>query len=227
MDQVHAYILQEKQEEAQKVEVGETLEESCQEVEVIKEELDFLLEQVENAEIIEEEEVVEDLGDAEPPWETQVIEPPSKTFEFDVEEGVQPLRHVMVEDLEEVDQEMDSIINEFLSTIESSPIELEDEVNIEEACQEVEIIKEEHKGVELARPLKIPLPKPLPSNTTLKWVNSLSLNFTFPLEYGLLKTDGQLRDLCGFKSKKWMVNGWQYNPRFVMVGCLRSKCKGW
>ena len=120
MDRVHAYILQEKQEEAQKVEVGETLEdegvveesgrieESCQEVEAIKEKLDFVLDQAEKAEIIEEEEVVEDLGDAGPPWESQVIEPPSKTFEFDVEEGVQPPRHVMVNDLEEADQEMET-----------------------------------------------------------------------------------------------------------------------
>ena len=36
---------------------------------------DFVLEQVEEAGIIEEEEVVEDLGDAKPPWESPVIEP--------------------------------------------------------------------------------------------------------------------------------------------------------
>ncbi|KAL4382251.1 hypothetical protein AHAS_Ahas04G0214800 [Arachis hypogaea] len=38
----------------------------------------------------------------------------------------------------------------------------EEQVEIEKACKEVEEFKEEHKGVELARPL----PKPLPSNTT-------------------------------------------------------------
>ncbi|QHO13639.1 uncharacterized protein DS421_15g517220 [Arachis hypogaea] len=48
-------------------------------------------------------------------------------------------------------------------------IELEDryqeeEVEIEETCKEVEEFKEEHKGVELARPL----PKPSPSNITFK-----------------------------------------------------------
>jgi len=59
---------------------------------------------VKKAEIIKEEKVVEDLGDAEPPWEPQVIEPPSKEFEFDVAEGVQPPRHIMVEDFEEADQ---------------------------------------------------------------------------------------------------------------------------
>jgi len=36
--------------------------------------------------IEEEEEVVEDLGDAEPPWEPRVEENLSKAIEFDVEE---------------------------------------------------------------------------------------------------------------------------------------------
>ena len=77
--------------------------------------------------------MVEDLGDAEPPWESQVIEPPSKTFEIDVEEGVQPPRHIMVEDFEGDDQEIDSIIDEFLSIIESSPIGLDMQIKEEEA----------------------------------------------------------------------------------------------
>ena len=69
---------------------------------VDSEQHDLILEQVEEAEIIEEEEeaVVEDLGDAEPPWESKVIEHPSKTFEADVEEGVQPPKHIIVEDFE-------------------------------------------------------------------------------------------------------------------------------
>ncbi|KAL4397007.1 hypothetical protein AHAS_Ahas01G0148800 [Arachis hypogaea] len=77
-----------------------------------------------------------------------------------------------------------------------------EEVDIKEACKEVEKFKEEHKGVEHARPL----PKPSPSNTTFKWVKFLSLTFTFPLEYGLLEMDGQLRALCGIKSKKKMAS---------------------
>ncbi|KAL4371475.1 hypothetical protein AHAS_Ahas06G0169500 [Arachis hypogaea] len=92
---------------------------------VENEECDFVLEQLEEGVIVEEEEVVEDLGDVESPWEPQVIEPPSKKFEFDDEEGVQPPKHIMVEDFKKVDQEMDSIIDEFLTTIESSPIGLE------------------------------------------------------------------------------------------------------
>ncbi|QHN94284.1 uncharacterized protein DS421_17g599900 [Arachis hypogaea] len=220
---------------------------------VENEELNFVLEQVEKAEIIEEEEVVEDLGDVEPPWESQVIEPPSKKFEFDVEEGTQPPKHVMNEELED----MDSIIEEFLSTIESSligheieakeedtqtPIPLvsneeeikleesyqEEDVEIEEACQEVEVVKKEHKGVKhtLSKPLETTLPKS-PSNTIFKWVKFLFLSFTFPLEYGLLEMDGQLRALCGIKSKREMVSGWKYKPRFVMVERSKLNCKGW
>lgn len=35
---------------------------------------DFVLEQVEEAAIIEEDELVEDLGDAEPPWESRIVD---------------------------------------------------------------------------------------------------------------------------------------------------------
>ena len=80
----------------------ETLETS-----VDNEEHGFVLEQVEKAKIVAEEEVVEDLEDAEPPWESQDIEPPFKTVAFDVEEGAQPPRHITIKDLEEVDQEME------------------------------------------------------------------------------------------------------------------------
>ena len=99
----------------------------------------------------------------------------------------------------------------------------EEEVEVEEACKEVEEFKEEHKGVELARPL----PKPLPSNTTFKWVKFLSLTLTFQLEYGLLETDGQLRALCGIKSKRKMVSGKSCQARFNMVACSKLKCKDW
>jgi len=72
--------------------------------------------------------VVEALGDVGSLWECEVIEPSFKKLDIDVEEGVQPPKHIMIEDFEEVDQEMDSIIEEFLSTIESSPIWLEIEI---------------------------------------------------------------------------------------------------
>ncbi|KAL4381240.1 hypothetical protein AHAS_Ahas04G0113700 [Arachis hypogaea] len=83
----------------------------------------FVLEQLEEAMIIEEkEEVVEDLGDIESPWECSIMENSSKKLDIDVEEGAQPPRHVIVGDLEEAYQEMDSIMDEFLFTMESSPI---------------------------------------------------------------------------------------------------------
>ena len=108
-------------------------------------EYDFVLEQLEEAVIVKEEEVVEDLGDAERPWESPVIEPPSKEFECDVEEGVQPPRHIMVEDFEEDDQEMDLIIDEFLSTFESSPIGLDMEIKEEEAQPPMPLVNNEEE----------------------------------------------------------------------------------
>ena len=91
----------------------------------------------------------------------------------------------------------------------------EEEVEIEEACKEVEEFTEEHKGVELTRPLS----KPSPSNTTFKWVKFLPLILTFPLEYGLLETDGQLRALCGIKSKRKMVSDKELSSK-VQYGCM-------
>ena len=113
---------------------------------VDKTENEFVLEQVKEAVIVqEEEEVVEDLGDAEPPWESPVIEPPSKTFEIDAKEGVQPPNHITVKDLEEVDQEMEIQEEEAQPTmpLESNEEEIElkesyqeEEVEIEEVCKE-------------------------------------------------------------------------------------------
>ncbi|QHN86117.1 uncharacterized protein DS421_16g543230 [Arachis hypogaea] len=185
---------------------------------------------------IEEEEVVEDLGDAEPPLESPFINPPSKMFEIDVEEGVQPPRHVMVKDLEEIDQEMEIQEEEAQPPmpLESNKeeIELEEsyqekEVEIEEACKEGEVFREEHKGVELANSLTIPPPKLPSSFTTFKWVKFISLSFLIPLEYGLLETDGQLRALCGIKNKRKMSSGKNCPARFIMVGSFKFKHKGW
>ena len=96
-----------------------------------------------------------------------------------------------------------------------------------EVDQEVEDVKEEHKGVELAISLKIPPPKLPSSFTTFKWVKFISLSFLIPLEYGLLETDGQLRALCGIKSKRKMVSGKNCPARFIMVGSFKFKRKGW
>ncbi|KAL4293901.1 hypothetical protein AHAS_Ahas18G0174400 [Arachis hypogaea] len=84
--------------------------------------------------IEEKKEVVEDLGDVESPRECSIMEHSSKKLDIDVEEGAQPLRHIVVGDLEEVYQEMDSIMDEFLSTSESSPVGHEVEI-IEECAQ--------------------------------------------------------------------------------------------
>ncbi|RYR34791.1 hypothetical protein Ahy_A10g049821 [Arachis hypogaea] len=265
------------------------------------EELNFVLEQLEKPMIIEEkEEVVEDLGDVESPWECSIMEHFPKKLDIDVEEGAQPPRHVIVEDLEEAYQEMDSIMDEFLSTMESSPIghgveiieecaqppiplvsnekenyqegkvgmvyieieeyeEVDQEINsfineflskvesppikqdealedntkprnkrkkveIEEACEEVETTKEEHKEVDLASSKcgETSLPKS-PSNTTFKWVKSLSLSFNFSLEYGLIENDGQLRTLCGLKSKNELCSGWKVSVKLIKVKASRYR----
>ena len=57
--------------------------------------------QGEEVEIIEPEEVVENLGDVGSPWECSIREPSFKKLDIDVEEGVQPPKHI--EDFEEVD----------------------------------------------------------------------------------------------------------------------------
>ncbi|QHN86286.1 uncharacterized protein DS421_16g544810 [Arachis hypogaea] len=142
-------------------------------------EWDFVLEQLEEAMIVEEEEeVVEDLEDAEPPWESQ--EPLSKKLEIYVEEGVQPPRHIIVGDLEEDALE-----------------EVDKQGDVERSCQEVEVTKEELKGVELVKPLEILPPKPLPSILSFKW------------------------------SKREMVSGWHHKLKFTMVACSKCNCKVW
>ena len=89
----------------------------------------------------------------------------------------------------------------------------------------MEVVKEEPKGMELAISLKIPPPKLPSSFTTFKWVKFISLSFLIPFEYGLLETDGQLRALCGIKSKRKMVSGKSCQARFNMVACSKLKCK--
>ncbi|XP_015955445.1 uncharacterized protein LOC107479860 [Arachis duranensis] len=100
-------------------------------------------------------------------------------------------------------------------------------VAVEEVCQETEVVTEEYKEVELVRPLKTPLPRPLSPNTTFKWVNSLAFIFTFPLEYGLLETDGQLRVLCGFNSERGMASDRSWSARFNKVPRFNLRFKDW
>ncbi|RYR66881.1 hypothetical protein Ahy_A03g013029 [Arachis hypogaea] len=165
-----------------------------------KEESVVVVEQLEKPTVIEiKEEVVQDLRDVEPPCESQqplehikieehekvdqeidsimeeflsTIESLPSRHEVEiVEECAQPPKeekdgmvHIEIEEYEEVDQETNVFINEFLSKIESPPIGQEikiledntklndkgEKVESEETCQEVEATKEEHKEVNLA-----------------------------------------------------------------------------
>ncbi|XP_072082111.1 uncharacterized protein [Arachis hypogaea] len=243
----------------------ETLETS-----VDNEEHGFVLEQVEEAMIVVEEEVVEDLGDAEPPWESRTVKDSAEKFEIDAkEDSAQPPKHIPCEKLDGTDQEIDSIgsddhessspsyelasATELHESEEPYPSEYEDDVEVdfsqpptydlsdeediedfdqdavavEKFCKEMEEFTEEYKGVELTEPLETPIPRPLPPNTSFKWVQSLTFIFTFPLEYGLLETDGQLRALCSFKSKREIARTQSWCTRFNKVLHFNSKCKDW
>ncbi|RYR78669.1 hypothetical protein Ahy_A01g003508 [Arachis hypogaea] len=145
-------------------------------------EIGYVLQQVESEKIVNEEEVVESLGKVE------------QEVNFKLEKTSTPSD--IVDDFEsspleiEVDVETSSTLPPSCDMKNGEELEeVEEEVEVEGACQEVEVVKEEHKGMELTRPLETSLPKS-PSNITFKWTKFLSLIFTFPLEYGLLETDG-------------------------------------
>jgi len=161
----------------------------------------FVLEQVEEAEIVEEKEVVEDLGDAEPPQESRVAEYSSKNIEIDVKKAsAQPPWHIPYEDLDGIDQEASSFgdedhessppsdkstsANELLEYEDSSLLESENDV-------EAAVLRKEWTGVEyaLSRSLETSLTR-WPSTPSFEWVRLISIRFTFPLEYGILETDG-------------------------------------
>ncbi|RYR48906.1 hypothetical protein Ahy_A07g035009 [Arachis hypogaea] len=159
--------------------------------------------QVEEEEVVDEEEVVESLAKVE------------QEVDFKLENTFTPSD--VVDDLESSPIGLDVEIKEedtqppipLVSNEEEIELEgsyQEEEVEIEETCKEVEIVEEEHKGMTLAKPLEISLPKS-PSYTTFKRVKFLSLSFNFSLEYGLIENDGQLRALCGVKNKRELCSG--------------------
>ena len=204
----------------------------------------FVMEQLEEALIVEDkEEVVEDLGDAELPWEHRVEENPSKMNKIDArEESAHLPRHIPYEDLDGIEQELSPLGDEdqasSLSGEESfkheepSPVGFEsvEEVNfshppyydlskgkgldkiveqrieIKRSCEEVEVPRNRRTrvGYALSRSLEASLPR-LPSTPSFEWVKFISISFIIPLEYGLLETDGQLRELCGMKRKRKML----------------------
>nr|XP_029150126.1 zinc finger protein 526-like [Arachis hypogaea] len=87
---------------------------------VDNEEHGFVLERVEEAMIVVEEEVVEDLGDAEPPWESRTIENSAEKSEIDAkEDSAQPPQHMPCEKSDGTDQEVDSMGSDDLES--SSP----------------------------------------------------------------------------------------------------------
>ncbi|MED6207654.1 hypothetical protein PIB30_037705 [Stylosanthes scabra] len=198
--------------------------EAQEEEDVEEEKLNDSSQQVEKVECIEVEEVVEELGEIEQGMSFTIeddstptsdiddlVELSSVELEFNVEEKcAQSPKHTLrnEEIVEEVSKQ---------------------EVKLEEACQEVEVVEEEQMGVEitLVNLLKTSLSNSPPSITSFSWVKFISLSFIIPLEYGLLETDGQLRALCGFKSKREISSGWQHRSWLTRVETSRFGFKGW
>ncbi|MED6135677.1 hypothetical protein PIB30_048895 [Stylosanthes scabra] len=83
--------------------------------------------------------------------------------------------------------------------------EVEEENKYQEAedvDQEVEDNDKEQKGVEIVHfASSEATPPKLSSELHLKWVNPYDMNCLSPKRYGLIKTDGQLKALCGVLDK--------------------------
>ncbi|RYR25895.1 hypothetical protein Ahy_B02g059922 [Arachis hypogaea] len=184
-------------------------------------EMGYVLQQVESEEIVNEEEVVEELGKVEQEVDFK-FENISISNDPLVFEESSPIKI-------EVDIEISPTLPPSCDVKSGEELEeVEEEVEVEEACEEVEVVKKEHKGVDLtlSKCGEVPLPKS-PSNITFKWVKFLSLIFTFLLEYGLIENDGQLRALCGIKSKRELVSSWKHHSKFIMVASSRLNSNGW
>ncbi|RYR08921.1 hypothetical protein Ahy_B05g076807 [Arachis hypogaea] len=184
----------------------------------------YVLQQVEEKEIVEKEEVFEELKkvEQEVDFKLENTSTPSDVVNDFVE--VVDLSSIELEnDVEEDNVQLPRHSNE--EEIKLKESHQEEDVEVEESCKEVEVIMEEHKGVELARSLEPPLLKS-PSNTTFKWVKFLSLSFTFSLECGLIENDGQLRALCGVKSMRELCSSGKNNVRLIMVEPSRHRSHG-
>ncbi|XP_016165031.1 coiled-coil domain-containing glutamate-rich protein 1-like [Arachis ipaensis] len=168
-------------------------------------EMEYVVQKVEEEEIVDKEEIVENLGEVEQEGSYiiednstssdngDLVETSSTRCETDIEEECEQLPiHILIneKELEEVSKQEE----------------------IEESCQKMEVIKEESKEVELtmSRPLDIFLAMS-PSKLQVEWVTISSFNFLGPYQYALLKTDGQLRAMCGLESRKVLAS-------WVLVG---------
>ncbi|MED6159313.1 hypothetical protein PIB30_041246 [Stylosanthes scabra] len=86
--------------------------------------------------------------------------------------------------------------------------EVEEENEYQEAediNQEVEDKDKGQKGIEIVHfTSSEATPPKLPSELHFKWANLYDMNCLGPQRYGLFKTDGQLKALCGVLDKKKM-----------------------
>ncbi|RYR41801.1 hypothetical protein Ahy_A08g038222 [Arachis hypogaea] len=180
-------------------ECGKSIEEQSMkeilESQLENKEMEYVLQQVEEAKIIKKEEVQvasPTIEDDSIPTNVlfEIVEPSSLCYEIDdKEDHTQPPTHDLSnkECVEEVGEQG---------------------IEIGEACQEVEVIQEEEKKV------IITLPKPVgasltkqPSIILFEWAKFITLSFIVPFEYALLETNAQLRTLFGLKSKRELCSG--------------------
>ncbi|RYR09411.1 hypothetical protein Ahy_B05g077727 [Arachis hypogaea] len=118
-------------------------------------------------------------------------------------------------DLREFDQEVDSIINDFLSTLvnplndleEPSTLEFEREREELEKRGEEEVITQEVEAF-MEEPNRI-----TPTQGQIEWVTISSMNFTGPHQFAILETDHQLKALLGVLNIEGVDVGFPRNSR--------------
>ncbi|MED6162998.1 hypothetical protein PIB30_075771 [Stylosanthes scabra] len=99
-----------------------------------------------------------------------------------------------------------------------------EEVEEENVDQEVADENKESKGMEILQSTSSEATPPeLPSKLQFDWVNHSVVNFLGPQHYGLLETNGQLKDFCGVLDKKEMSSLRLDESRFM--NCRKSKLK--
>ncbi|RYQ96027.1 hypothetical protein Ahy_B08g091480 [Arachis hypogaea] len=172
-------------------------------------EMKYILQQVKEVEIPEDEKIIEDLGEVEQEASSIIKDNSTPSDIGDLVEA---------SSIEcETDVEVQCAQSPIHILINEEELEEDKQVKIEESCQEVEVIKEESKGVKftLSKPSDIFLAKS-PSILQIEWVIILSFNFLGLYQYVLLETDGKLRALYGLESKKELDISWQLESRCIV-----------
>ncbi|MED6173133.1 hypothetical protein PIB30_056439 [Stylosanthes scabra] len=118
-----------------------------------------------------------------------------------------------IEDVESLNHKE---VHEFLEEVEEENIDQEAK---DVDHQDVEDKDKESKGMTIVHSASSEATPPmLPFELNFKWVNPFDMNFLGPVHYGLLDTDGQLKDLLGMLDKKEMDSLELDESRFITCG---------